>query len=258
MLRRLTLSGALLLAIAAVTATSAPSFGQSYIAGAIGPNFATSMVASGGSAQVDTATGPFGHLDLGWMFGNGFRSEIEGEYGSSSIGGISTQRLNGLRAPLTDTSGSLGTPAVMFNVAYDIAPDRFGWTAGLPFRPYIGAGVGYAWLDFGGAGGDETAVFHLPSGNTFTGSAAVRLGTGEAFAYQAFAGAALPIAAAPGLEATLEYRYFGTARAGVPATATSLTPDLVNGSVPSGSKRFGFVVGDNMLLVGLRYRFAAP
>lgn len=146
----------------------------------------------------------------------------------------------------------------MANAAYDIRPERFGWQWTLPFRPYIGAGLGYAWLNFQGTSGDQPTIIDLPDHNEYVGPAVVRYGSGGSFAYQAFAGVSWPIPQVHGLEATLEYRFFGTARADVPATATATLPVVVNGAVPAGTRDHGFEVHDNIVLVGLRYKFNWP
>lgn len=52
----------------------------------------------------------------------------------------------------------------------------------------------------------------LPGDNVLIGPERVSFVSAGAFAYQAFAGVALPVSAVPGLESTLEYRFFGTAR----------------------------------------------
>lgn len=232
--------------------------GRPYIGGAIGPNFPDTMLPAGQTAQVETGPGPFGDIALGWAFDGGLRGEIEGSYGSNTISTIKTRRANGELLPLSNVEGSLTLPAVMANIAYDIKPDRFGWQWRLPFQPYLGAGLGYSWLDFRGAVGNEIAVIHLPGNNTYVGPAATRYGSGGALAYQAFAGVSMPISQVHGLAATLEYRFFGTARADVPATATSTSGDIINGAVPTGKRRYGFAANDNILLVGLRYSFDLP
>jgi opacity protein-like surface antigen len=193
--RLLGLLGALLLPAAA----AAQWAGHPYVGAAVGPNFAGSMLSANSKVEVITDTGPAGHLDLGWAFDSGWRTELEGSYGSNSIDAIDTARANalgmplGVREPLTDIEGSLTLPAVMANIAYDILPQRFGWQWNLPFRPYLGAGVGVARLDLGGVSGDEPFLFNLPDNNIFRGPAVIRYGGGSAFAYQAFAGVAMPI-----------------------------------------------------------------
>ena len=44
-------------------------------------------------------------------------------------------------------------------------------------------------------------------------------------------------------------------RADVPVTRTAIGGNTVNGVIPSGTTRNGFVLNDNSVLFGLRYRF---
>jgi opacity protein-like surface antigen len=247
MLRTASLVGALLIPAIAV---AQPTQGF-YIGGAGGANFAGTVQSSGDSVEVDTSPGPLGLVDLGWGFGDGLRAEVEGSYRSNGIDNISTLRLNGGLSPLSDAGGSLATYAAMANVAYDLPFSNFG----LPLQPYIGAGIGYARLQFINAGGNEGLVLNLPGNNTFTGPGSVSYGSGGAFAYQAIAGVSLPLHILPGLAVTLEYRYFGTGPADVPARAVADTTNLVNGAVPSGEARRGFELNDNAVLIGVRYQF---
>lgn len=241
----------LLLALLMPTAAAAQSLQGFYVGVAGGLNFAGSpQSTSGGAVQFDTDVGGLGVADLGWAFGNGLRAELEGSYRSNGIGDIETLRTNGSHEPLSNPTGSLKTSAVMVNTEYDLP------LAGLPLpvQPYIGAGFGYAWLDLGNAGGDEPATIHLPGG-TYNGPASIGYGSGSALAYQAIAGASMPIPSVPGLQVMLEYRFFGTARADIPGTVTAQTANRINGAIPSALVTRGYVLSDNSLLFGLRYRF---
>jgi OOP family OmpA-OmpF porin len=224
-----------------------------YIAGATGVNFMDSLQSSQASTRIDTSAGPMGLGAVGWGFGDGLRAEIEGSYRSSDIDGISTRRVTGALLPLTNTSGNAGTSAVMVNADYDIPVQPFG----LPIQPYIGGGVGYGWLDFGNAGGHGFAKFRLPGNNIFSAPDLVSFGNGGAFAYQAILGASLPLSMLPGLDLTVEYRFFGMARADVPISRVSTTGLVVNGAIPSSATRNGFDVQDNAIAFGLRYAFGA-
>lgn len=228
--------------------------GSPYVSVAGGLNFAGSPLSATGSLQLRTNTGGLGIADLGWAFGNGLRAEIEGSYRSNGLASINTPQGTGARLPLTNEHGSLRTWALMVNGAYDIPLASFGlaW----PFQPYIGAGIGCAWVDLSNAGGDDgrTRIL-LPDQNSFTGPASISFGSGSAFAYQAIAGASMPLAVVPGLEATLEYRFFGTTRADVPTTAVALTTNTINGAIPSGTANRGYSLNENAVLFGLRYRF---
>ena len=223
-----------------------------YVSGGVSINIADELQSAGGTTKVDTNPGPLGLLSLGWGFSNGLRVELESSYRSNAISGISTLRINGQQEPLTNTGGALGTTAIMANVEYDLPFRGFG------LQPYVGAGLGYGWAQFNDAGGNGFGRFLLPENNTFTGPDLVSFGSAGAFAYQAIVGASLPIHVVPGLDATIEYRFFGTARADVPVTRVSIGTDLVNGELPSNTTHNGFDLHDNSLLIGLRYRFGAP
>ncbi len=241
--------------IPSVAAAQMPP-GSPYVGMAGGVNLAGSPLSYDGHVQFDTDAGGLGLAALGWAFGNGFRVELEGSYRSNGISNIDTLRVNGRRQPiglLQNSAPGLNTWAAMVNGAYDIPLANFGlaW----PFQPYIGAGVGFAWVDPSDASGVEPAIIHLPDNNTYTGPAAISYGSASAFAYQAIAGASLPISLLPGLEATLEYRFFGTTEANLEDTAVALTTNTINGAIPSGTNHHGTALNDNSVLLGLRYRF---
>jgi opacity protein-like surface antigen len=224
-----------------------------YVSGAAGGNALPPLQSSKGTTKIDTSLGPVGLAALGWGFGNGLRVELEGSYRSDNIGNISTLRVDGAKHALTNVNGNAATYAVMTNLEYDVPLQPFG----VPVQPYVGAGVGYGWLDLGSANGNGSATFRLPDNNTFSGPDTVSFGTAGAFAYQAIVGAALPIQKTPGLQLTFEYRFFGVARADVPVTRATTTGDLVNGMLPSSHTHDGFEVHDSAVLIGLRYAFGA-
>jgi OmpA-OmpF porin, OOP family len=245
MLRELAFVGMFLPA----TAVAQPIQGL-YISGDLGANFVGMLESSQKNTRIYTNTGPVGLAALGWGFGNGLRVEVEGSDRSNGISGIFTLRDNGLFRPLSNVNGSVRTYAVMANAAYDIPLRPFG------LQPYFGAGVGYGWLSLNNARGDGDATLALPD-DYFFGSTpvAVTFGTAGAFAYQAIAGVSLPLPGVAGLSVTLEYRYFGMARANETVTRTAITTQLVNGAIPSEQRSNGFTVGDNAVLIGLRYSF---
>lgn len=163
-----------------------------YIGGNLGANIMpdeNTTVSSGrhsASGNVTTNIGPAVDLSIGYGLGNGIRAEIEGNYMNNPFNGGSG---GGLGA-----SGREQKYGVFGNVLYDFV--------GLsPYvQPYIGAGVGYE-----SATDSELAVtgpgFRSLSPTTSQGS----------FAYQGIAGLAFPIAAAPGLSLTADYRFMGLA-----------------------------------------------
>jgi len=233
-----------------IVATAQSTIGP-YVSVGGGANFADSVESSHDTTKISTDPGPLGVVDLGWGFDNGFRMEVEGSYRSNGINEIATRRGNGLQQPLTNVDGDMATDAVMANLTYDIPIGDLG----LPIHPYIGAGLGYGWLRLGNAGGNGQARFLAPGNNVVTSPDTVAFGSAGAFAYQAIVGAPVPLSVLPGLDATLEYRFFGMARADVSVTRTAAGGNTVNGIVPSSETRNGFEARDDVLLVGLRYAF---
>ena len=251
MLRRYALAVAFLLPSLA----HAQSTQGLYVAGAVGPNFDGTLRAAQGVTKVAADPGPAGSIALGWRFGNGIRAEIEGSDGSSTVSGISTRRVNGLLYPLTSPTGDVANYSVMTNVLYDLPVHVHPF--GLTLHPYVGAGLGYSWLDFNQTHGGGVTIFELPQHNQFTGPSAVDFGAAGALAYQAIVGASLPIRTVHGLELTAEYRFVGTARADIPVTRTATGGDTVNGAIPSYATRNGFEAQGSRLMIGARYSFGA-
>lgn len=245
---RLALAGCVLLP---AVAAAQPISGL-YVGGGAGANFAPSMLSSQNNTQINTNPGPVAVVSLGWGFGNGIRMEVEGNYRSNGVSSIQTLRVNRSLEPLSNVNGTMQTYGVMVNGFYDIPFQPFGMV-----KPYIGAGVGYGWLHLGNTTGNGFATFRLPGNNTFGPAAeTVSFGTAGAFAYQVIAGAAIPLNFVPGLDATLEYRFYGTTQANVPTTRVADTTNTVNGVIPSATTQNGFSLANHAVLVGLRYSFA--
>ncbi len=157
---------------------------------------------SGSDARLDT--GFVGVGSFGYGLGNGLRFELEGSYRQNkftSVNGGSTS------TTYRRAGGEENKYGAMFNILYDLDLQSMGIT--LPVVPYIGVGGGYQWAQDHNVRisnfGPTTA---LPNGvNTL-----YRTNDGKgAFAYQAILGAAIPIAAVPGLALTAEYRFMGLA-----------------------------------------------
>ncbi len=139
---------------------------------------------------------------LGYGFGNGLRAEIEGTFFQNSVsrlgvfqngGGIGGS--NFVPSP-TRASGDRQKYGGFLNVLYDVDLASFGLD--VPFTPYVGVGAGYLQ--------SLNQNVQYSQGN----QALIRsTGTDGNFAYQAIIGAAFPIAAVPGLAATLDYRFVG-------------------------------------------------
>ena len=223
-----------------------------YINLGLGASITDDLIAANTVTKVTTSIGPAGLVDFGWTFSHGVRGEIEGSYRTNALDAIYTRRASGGLLPLLSSGGSLHTYAVMANILYDIPLRPFG----LPLQPYIGGGLGYGWLGFNDAGGGGYGTLPLAGGNTYVGPTTVGFGSAGALAYQGIVGTALPLRILPGLEATLEYRFFGMARADVPVERMAANPtNTINGTVPSLATHNGFDYRNNTMLIGLRYRF---
>ena len=170
-----------------------------------------------GNATFDLGYG--GVLSLGYGFGNGLRAEIEGSYRQNNV-----DRVNALSLGFAG-SGSARSYGVMVNVLYDF--NDLGWGV----VPYIGAGVGYMW--------------HEHSNIRVAGFPYWSDGTDAQFAYQGIVGAALPIAAVPGLAVTAEYRYMATLEQNIPNNFTQ-------------AGRAGFEPQNHSLFLGIRYVLGQP
>ena len=163
--------------------------------GSIGTGF------NGSSVRLDT--GFVGVASIGYGLGNGLRLELEGGFRQNKF---TSARNNGA---VVGAGGDEYKYSGMVNALYDIDLAGFG-LAGIPVTPYVGLGAGYAWAQH------KNARFYGSSGPTagFPVGLATQLRTNDgdgAFAYQAIAGVAFPIAAVPGLALTAEYRFMGLA-----------------------------------------------
>ncbi|TPG47084.1 hypothetical protein EAH89_24180 [Roseomonas nepalensis] len=197
---------------------------------------------------------------LGHAVGHGLRLELEGAY----------RRNDARDRDLADGQSGLSSRAsrqrhgAMANAFLDL-------DAGLPWvRPYLGGGLGVQWVrDRGTVEGigllrsdplsdrsDTRLADRVASGayQTFRQRAE---GTGARFAYQAVAGAAFPVAAAPGLSLTLEYRFLGVPgarRVAVEETDTAVRGGRAASSAWRGEGWAG-PGSDHSVLLGLRYEF---
>jgi outer membrane protein OmpA-like peptidoglycan-associated protein len=172
---------------------------------------------------------------VGYGLGNGLRVEVEGDYRNdhSHLRGAYTVPA-GVKV---GGGGDVQSYGVMVNALFDFDP-------GLGFVfPYVGVGVGY---DFVG----------INKGTAFTAlgrTLDLTDNTKGSLAAQAILGAAVPIAAIPGLSLTLEYRFHDDTdsegfRGKVPVVGGTL----------AGREKIGSLQ-DHAALIGFRYAFnAAP
>ena len=157
---------------------------------------------------------------VGYGFGDGWRVELEGDYINN---GFDKLNLGGVDS---HTSGHEGRYGVFANGYYD-------FDVGLPYLfPYLGAGIGYQ---------EDAFNSFTPDGFNFNK-------TKGAFAYQGIAGVAFPIAAVPGLSATVEYRLVALAG----SRKFNGAIDGLPGTFKVGSEY------NNQINVGLRYQLYTP
>jgi len=185
--------------------------------------------------------GGVGVLSLGYGFGNGFRTEIEGNYRYNDV-----DRLGGFQGPgagigFGNINGALQQYGVMANLFYDFQLPR--WFPNMPVAvvPYIGGGVGYMWTDLNAKG------TRLGGGDRLY----IDDSTGQ-FAWQGIAGLSFPITSVPGLSITAEYRYTGVLQSKFDGSVTNAAGFVNRGKfeVDQGS--------NHSALIGIRYAFNQP
>ncbi len=206
--------------------------------------FSPGSTLNAGRVEARFSTGYVALASVGWGFGNGLRLEGEGSYRLNEVSRVTVgqpsfifpQGSFNISGPLgggRNIGGSVGNFALMANAFYDF---NLGW-----IMPYVGAGIGVAFVDWDGGRATASDGF----GSTF----GYRLnGNSTRFAYQGMVGAAIPIAAVPGLALTAEYRYFATTNARVNGTFVTPFEGTTRGSMSVPNQH-------HSLLVGVRYNF---
>ncbi len=173
------------------------------------------------STSLKARVGPAFDLSIGYGLGNGLRAEIEGSYRYNNFGNNNT--------PTTNSGGLEQKYGAMFNVLYDFV--------GVPYvQPYVGVGAGYQWA--------KESNLHF-AGPGYVGAA--KTDTVGKFAYQGIVGAALPIAGAPGLSLTADYRFMGL-------LGDRSYSGVLNGAPASFKLNTDY---NHTVLVGFRYAFGA-
>ena len=219
-----------------------------YVGAGAGINFLQNSDADlkGGAAAGATTLGGFGSsngtlkfdpgyvgvLAVGYGFGNGVRAELEGNFRHNSLD--ETSGFGG--SDLSRRRGNAVSYGAMANGYYDF------YNLGLPMgiTPYVGLGIGYVATNY-----DNVRM------RDSTGGVLRLNGPDGQFAYQAIAGASMPVSAVPGLSLTAEYRFLGTLSPEINATYYDST----------GGRSHGKAEVDNnnhSILVGLRYAFNTP
>jgi opacity protein-like surface antigen len=139
----------------------------------------TGVPGASGSTNVKTHAGAMAVVGVGYGFGNGLRAELEGNYRYNSLSG--------------DTSGGVfGGHEQKFGGMVNALYDFVGIVPMV--QPYVGVGAGYE-------GVQEQNLHFTEAGLNWASPKSTK----GKFAYQAIIGAAVPIAATPGLAVTAEY-----------------------------------------------------
>ena len=201
-----------------------------YIGGGAGVNImtdenaqATARGLNSGTGSIGSHVGPAVDLSIGYGLGNGLRVELEGDYRYNSFDSSS----GGLHA-----GGQEQKMGPMVNVVYD-------FVGLVPYvQPYVGVGVGYQWA--------KESNLHASGGGIFASAANNTEGD---FAYQGIVGVALPIAGAPGLSLTADYRFMGLAG----TRNYSGTVSAGGASLPGNIKLSSDY--NNTVMIGFRYAF---
>lgn len=249
-------TGGLLLSLAA---TAAPVHAQTPVTGLyIGGSAGITDLQDQNITSVQTGVGPLGPLarrtngtslrsltgmvalgSVGYGLGNGLRLELEGSYRQNQ-----THRLFGdaITHNPVSVNGWNRTSAMMVNAIYDMhfIPWVTRWAT-----PYLGIGVGYGW--------ETLHNLYISSQNplqpyTITGNDTV-----GNFTFQAMFGAAIPIRAVPGLDLTVEYRFFGISENDRFHGQITTAPPLPAGTTPASALLDH--VFNHAAMIGLRYSF---
>lgn len=206
-----------------------------YLGGGVGGFYQFTDEGTVGNAKYsqDWSNGAVGVLSLGYGFGNGLRTEIEGALRSTEVDSAE------LNNKVANGSGRSQSYAVMANVIYDLDLRLIGIDT-TAVVPYFGVGIGYHTGSF-----DNIRI----SNATTTVTSDEEDGR---LAYQVFGGLAFPIASVPGLALTTEIRYMNDDHG----------PELkmVNTTGGTSTSKVNRVEFGNIgALFGLRYAFnAAP
>ena len=185
---------------------------------------------NGSHVNLRSDTGWTGNTSVGYGFGNGIRSEIEGYYRQNSL-----HRTTGLPFP-TASGGDTNNYGVMVNALYDFGVSFYG------VQPYAGVGVGWQHSELSNV--RVAAPGFLLRGNNGHDDPA----------FQGIVGVSYPLDSVPGLSLTAEYRVRGAF-----PDSSSYRTQVFSGSTAGSAKLHSDTELNHNVLVGFRYAFnAAP
>jgi OOP family OmpA-OmpF porin len=178
---------------------------------------------------------------VGWGFGNGLRSELEGNFRWNSANQNGAGSAFGSQR--TTTNGNEYKAGLMANVLYDFV-DAFG--PGI--TPYAGGGIGWQWIDEQNINTTGTGAGPAGTPLVFRANNAQ-----SAFAYQAIFGVSYALTSVtPGLALTTEYRFLGTAGNQTYGAAVSGAGVTAPAKVQLGAE------ANHAIMLGIRYAFNYP
>ncbi len=175
--------------------------------------------------------GAAGEAGVGYGLGNGFRVELNGDYTFNRVHGVKAARPSRAGGTEEQYGG-------FFDALYD-------FDLGLPVTPYLGAGAGAQAVDLHHVNSSRYGVTENADGDE----------TKTQFAYQAIAGASLPLFI-PGLSLTAEYRFVGVIEP-QPFVRGQRTETQPDGPVIQYRATFNNIFS-HQALIGLRYAFGRP
>ncbi len=138
--------------------------------------------------------GATGQVSLGYGLGNGLRVEIEGDFITNHVRGVSGTALPSRAGGFEQKYGGFA------NVLYDVP-------LSLPISPYVGLGAGGQIESLHNVNFSAYGATQLPRPAGFQGLNGQSDSSG--FAYQGIAGVSVPLSFLPGLSLTAEYRFVG-------------------------------------------------
>ena len=83
---------AVIVALCLPVLAKAQALSGAYIGADVGANFANDLESAGSTTRITSDAGPAEILNVGWGFGNGLRTELEGSYRSNDLSDIETRR----------------------------------------------------------------------------------------------------------------------------------------------------------------------